>query len=379
MVANTSLKPDPRVYPSLIPLCLTGLQAAANSATGLFDLQIRDRKPAQPTQGTESITSTFICLIGLDRAGIALMELGLSPQRTLATAFETVARQHAYGATGLALWANAVMDATPFEDVLDRIGVTMIDEQGWVDRLTTMELAWLVCGMLHELKRKRAKPTLGLTIQFISALSRRFDEKAALVSHASSAAPLRHWLRRRLPNFADQIYTVQALSMAALMVDDEVALDRAQQIAARLTELQGRLGQWWWHYDVSSGRVAEGYPVYSVHQHAMAPMALMALRAAGGRDHSRATELGQSWILNNELGVNLIDETANAIWRDIERREPPLLSFGNKVLELTGRHRESDVRSAMLQLNHEIRPYEWGWCLYAAAIHSGGAKEGHIV
>ena len=40
-------------------------------------------------------------------------------------------------------------------------------------------------------------------------------------------------------------------------------------------------GQWWWHYDVRDGSVVERYPVYSVHQHAMAPMAL--LRPARGR------------------------------------------------------------------------------------------------
>ena len=36
-----------------------------------------------------------------------------------------------------------------------------------------------------------------------------------------------------------------------------------------LCQAQGALGQWWWHYDSLRGRVFEGYPVFSVHQHGM--------------------------------------------------------------------------------------------------------------
>ena len=42
--------------------------------------------------------------------------------------------------------------------------------------------------------------------------------------------------------------------------------------------------------------LCEGYPVYSVHQHAMAPMALLDLRAAGGTDYMPAIAKGLQWL-----------------------------------------------------------------------------------
>ena len=62
------------------------------------------------------------------------------------------------------------------------------------------------------------------------------------------------------------------------------ALQNSLQCANAICNLQGPLGQWWWHYDSMTGRVAERYPVYSVHQHAMAPMALFAAQDACNAD-----------------------------------------------------------------------------------------------
>ena len=67
--------------------------------------------------------------------------------------------------------------------------------------------------------------------------------------------------------------------------------------ADRLVARQGAHGQWWWHYDWRYGTVVERYPVYSVHQHAMAPMALMELREAGGPDHRAAVAAGLGWLV----------------------------------------------------------------------------------
>ena len=101
-----------------------------------------------------------------------------------------------------------------------------------------------------------------------------------------------HWLyaaqaprmRRHVACFADQTYPLQALARAHAGGDgDPEALAASEACAARICELQGDGGQWWWHYDARTGGVVEGYPVYSVHQHAMAPTALFDL--ADGRRH----------------------------------------------------------------------------------------------
>ena len=68
------------------------------------------------------------------------------------------------------------------------------------------------------------------------------------------------------------------------------------------------MGQWWWHYDSLTGNVFQRYPVYAVHQHGMAPMALFALADAARLDFSQSICNGLAWIYggNNELAVDLL-------------------------------------------------------------------------
>ena len=87
--------------------------------------------------------------------------------------------------------------------------------------------------------------------------------------------------------------------------------------------MQGDAGQWWWHYDVRTGGVVEDYPVYSVHQHAMAPMVLLDLREAGGVDHVPAIARGLAWLRTHpETRGELLDDRSGVIWRKVGRREP---------------------------------------------------------
>ena len=83
-------------------------------------------------------------------------------------------------------------------------------------------------------------------------------------------------------SFAAQVYPIQALARLHRSADDQEALAVANSVAAAICTAQGEAGQWWWHYDGRTGGVVEGYPVYSVHQHAMGPMALLDLAEAGG-------------------------------------------------------------------------------------------------
>jgi hypothetical protein len=79
--------------------------------------------------------------------------------------------------------------------------------------------------------------------------------------------------------------------------------------------MQGPLGQWWWHYNIETGQISEEYPVFSVHQEAMAPMALLAYDRATGQNHREAIDRGLAWIAgNNELRKDLIDPE-RILWR----------------------------------------------------------------
>jgi hypothetical protein len=99
-------------------------------------------------------------------------------------------------------------------------------------------------------------------------------------------------LRAHVGSFADQVYSTMGLARLSVAENDTEALAAANASAERICALQGPAGQWWWHYDARNGSVVEGYPVYSVHQHAMGPMALLDLREAGGVDHMRSAISG---------------------------------------------------------------------------------------
>src|SRR5262249_16281225 len=122
----------------------------------------------------------------------------------------------------------------------------------------------------------------------------------------------------------------------------------------------GSMGQWWWHYNSRTGQVAERYPVYSVHQHAMAPMALFALQNASGIDFDSYINKGLQWISEpNELQQDLKDDSASVVWRCIR----PVNTHVGRVRSLAGKN----LTPNHLQVLKECRPYELGWLLYAFA------------
>ncbi|MDB5593882.1 MAG: hypothetical protein JWM36_843 [Hyphomicrobiales bacterium] len=363
----------------LTTLCRAGLRKTLNPLTALYDRQIRDAR-LETTFGTEDLTSTCICLIGVDRSGLDPSTLSLSPQLTLDAVIELARRRRYAGGLGLLVWANAVLDGLSLDELLNRVGLSLDEPGTFVSQLTTMETAWLASGLLHEFARSGNEPTQRLAQATLAALSDRYNESSQLMRHASAEAPLSHRMRLGIANFADQIYSVQAFAFAAMVLGDKQALERAAGLATQLVTLQGPLGQWWWHYDAAVGEVAEPYPVYSVHQHAMAPMALLALRAAGGPDFAGAVARSYGWLRRNELSIDMVDRKAETIWRDIERAEGGATSALHKSLELIGRRRPAiATRKESLKLNRETRPYEWAWCLYANSIAEGTEKGRHLL
>lgn len=371
-----SASPIDAYYDILQPLCISGLRKALDPDAAIFNRQIRNGR-IESTFGSEDLTSTCICLIGIDRHGLEQGALPASCRTILKSASSLARRRRYIGGFGLLAWANAVHDDMELDQLANEIGVSPT-EDGLHDRLTTMELAWLLSGLLHEAHRTGKSRDRDRARAAACSLRERYSPSARVMNHASVKAPFRHRMRGRIANFADQIYAVQAFAFSTLV--DADFLDVANSLAQNLVDRQGSLGQWWWHYDARTGAPAEIYPVYSVHQHAMAPMAFMALAAAGGRQFETALARGLSWLGANELGVDMVDQKAQTIWRDLHRNESSGRSLIRKMQELTGSPRNAKAAPGCeLVLNRETRPYEWAWCLYARAIANSFERKGHIV
>jgi hypothetical protein len=177
-------------------------------------------------------------------------------------------------------------------------------------------------------------------------------------------------LRSHIGCFADQVYPIQALSRLHACLGDIAALTAAEVCAERICALQGDSGQWWWHYDVRHGTVAEGYPVYSVHQHAMAPMALLELREAGGRDFFNCIINGLRWLDHRpETQDALIVPDKGVVWRKVARREPNKFvrkaAAAGTALWSGFRLPAVDALFPPHHIDRECRPYEFGLMLYA--------------
>jgi hypothetical protein len=371
---------------SVRELCLAGLQRSYDPAAGLWNRQLRGGRWAA-TRGTEDVTGTCICLIALDRAGVDAAEIGISPERALAAAARRLAEHGYAGGLGLLVWANAVHADS--DQVLAAAGRYRGGAGGLAARLTSMEAAWLLSGLVHSYRRRPRAQLHDGAVRVLAELQERFDRAGSdVLPHAGGSAPLAHRLRRSIANFADQVYAVQALSFAAIAFGAAPALDRARRLAVHLVALQGPLGQWWWHYDARSGGVATRYPVYSVHQYGMAPMALLALSRASeiaGEpvDLREAIARSRAWPARNELETDLLDISAGTIWRCVERAEGQWRSrvrHGSALLGLAEHGIGGPaLRSDQLRLNRETRPYEWAWHLYADAVAARADARHHLV
>ena len=230
----------------------------------------------------------------------------------------------------------------------------------------TVELSWtltaLVAGDGEPAEAALAK-------EIADTLIASFNSQSGLFPHAPIRKGLSS-LRSHISCFADFVYPIQALSYYYQATGDSRAAEIACACAENMCKHQGPQGQWWWHYDVRTGQVVERYPVYSVHQDAMAPMALFALANACGNDYSEAVEKSLGWLKNPpEIPDSLIDRERNIIWRKNARREPfklvRKLQAAASYLHPAFRTPGMDILFPPVSIDYESRPYHMGWILYA--------------
>jgi hypothetical protein len=271
------------------------------------------------------------------------------------------------GDLGLLLWTCALLSPERYEGVYRDLNVAAA--MGFYSDARaghTMEMAWFLAGLANgALAGHRTIPGLVDLAMKSFEVVRKNQGRNGIFGHLAAGGGVTGAFRGRLGSFADQVYPIYAFSKFGSAFDHKGALKLAQDCADTICAAQGPLGQWWWHYDSRSGRVVGKYPVYSVHQDAMAPMALFALSESSGKDYSAWIFKGLPWIYGeNELKFNLCDASANIVWRCIYLSKPA--TYVREGASLLGFGPQSLVPSG-LRVRFEDRPYHFGWELYAFA------------
>ncbi|GGS99660.1 hypothetical protein [Streptomyces griseoviridis] len=273
------------------------------------------------------------------------------------------------GDAALIAWAAADTGHPKLSDALARLDA--LDDR--TRPQYTVEAAWVLSALAA------ARDTADVERPLAAARDRLLRSRTGgspLFPHATGPGLL-PWYRAHVSCFADQTYPLQALARAhATGPGDAEALAAADACAARICALQGEGGQWWWHYDARTGGVVEGYPVYSVHQHAMAPTALFDLAEAGGADHGAAVREGLRWMTEvPELAGHpavrepLILDGLGVTWRKVYRGDPRKAVRAVRGLATRAvpglRLAPLDRVYRPLSVDRECRPYELGWMLHA--------------
>lgn len=249
-------------------------------------------------------------------------------------------------------------------------------------KLDTLELGWVLSGASRI-------GAADLEVQALEAVLESYNPETRLFAfsrYQNGSSLFRSRYRNFLGSFASQVYSLVGLSDHVLRGSgrgDGRIREVITAASTTLASLQGKAGEWWWVYDVRSGEVVQDYPVYSIHQDGMGPMALLAAMGATGntglvgsversltllrdyRDSRGGGFLENGWIWRAanrdvpgpdpaDLPFGITPDEMRVI---VERGRPGWLRFAKRV--------SADTPTVMLR---EARPYCPGWILYALAL-----------
>jgi hypothetical protein len=348
----------------LVEVAVKGLPQMFDKATGLYCHRVI-RADGKLVQEGISHRYTMMTLLGLNRLECAA---GTSPVATapiLDRLLNDLGWVNNIGDLGLLVWMCGEMAPDRLSWLNQQLRITTALER-YPDAKNglTMSLAWYLTGLCQW---ALAIPDQASSLEQAALATYRKlkvnQGRHGIFGHLARNSGFRGRALGWMGTFADQVYPIIAFSKYSAAFHRSAVQD-AQSCARAICDAQGPLGQWCWHYDSRSGLVTEAYPVFSVHQHAMGPMALFALEEATGTDFTPWVSKGIEWITVNELNFDMEDRSTNLIWRCTGRprlkRTLDLLFNGGMKAAHTGS--SSDFRVLF-----ECRPYELGWLLYALA------------
>jgi hypothetical protein len=310
-----------------------------------------------------SLRSTLIALIGLLRAeehGLDHpLHVGALRSRVLS---EMASAEITPGDIGLALWGESRSGGDAVGELVTTLGAAVDD--GRLDALSSMEVAWIVTGLTEAGARGELGPGEQILARCRQQLIADRRPRGGFVTHVARGR------RKRLPHFGDQIHSVIGLSQLARIRDDGEAREAARSIGDLLLSNQMPNRAWPWIYDPMHGTVVEPYELYSVNQDSLAMIGMHGLSEATGDPRYRDVAVRSlDWSYGaNELGAQMFDPDAGLIYGSIRRK--PRFARAVQARNAAASYLRASPRLAEpeeLELNRTMRSSHLGWLLEAWA------------
>ncbi len=333
------------------------------TADGLFRALPEAGLPGDEPLGSSPLRSGAIVLLGLLRSD----EVGLShPFSTGALRTRVLGSlagaDAGPGELGLALWAESRADGGAVGEITALLSEKL--PKGF-DRMPLKGLAWLVSGLTEASTRVGGGPEL-------DSLLDRAEE--ALLARSVSGTGLiddrHHRIGGGMTPVSGQFHALTALCQLERAERVGGAAVAAGALLSSLLALQRVDGSWPGIVDPARGEAAALYPVFTVTQVALAPIALRLCRETGHQgDIDSASARGIGWASgDNQLGFDLVHEEEARLDRAIKpRRQQGAVSrgFSTATRRLRGHLLEPD--GSDLILDPEVSSEDLGWVLEAWA------------
>ena len=360
------------IIPELRAVAIDSLSRMYRPKEKLFAFRLRKDGEGEILEGvSRRYTATVLIGLACEDEQVTTKVLGNhSPEDICNNLINDIDTMNDLGQAALTCWAARAIKHPLVHKVVEALGKFYSAKNAF----TIVELSWALTALSFE---SDIVTNNALIKKFAEILMDSFNPKSAIFSHGSvrkiSDKSIKKYLSllfRHVSCFADFVYPIQALSYYYKLTRDSRAAEIVFHCSEQMCKLQGDEGQWWWHFDNRTGRVLERFPVYSVHQDSMAPMALFAVEKTFGTSFTPAIEKGLNWLNNSpEISGSLIDTKRNIIWRKVTRREPRKLV---RSLQAASSRIYSGFRAPAVdfvfpacEIDYESRPYHAGWILHA--------------
>lgn len=228
-------------------------------------------------------------------------------------------------------------------------------------RLPIQTLSWMQWG-LDASAAAGSATAANLADRLFATIAGDYVHEGSLLPRHSSAL-----YRRNVVSFGAIVYFLRAVYEHGRRTGDPSTRALFRSGVERMLAAQGPQGEWPWLYAVATGRPAELYPVYAVHQDAMAMLFLLPALDQGIPGVREAIERSLAWAFGaNELGEPMYVDAPFRAYRSIERidRFPRAARYARAVRGMATSRPAAPALGRGVRINPECRSYHPGWILF---------------